>query len=728
MQAALPADTPGMKRRVWFLYLVAGVTMLFSFVFVHSIRVGPLFNAIALSSPIAILIAAKWHRPAQWLPWILVAVGQVLFVGGDILTYNYTRFFGTELPFPSFGDAFYLGVYPFLVGGLLLMVRRRTPGGDRASLIDSLILSVGVGTLSWVFLIAPYVRDPSLTLVQKLVAIGYPLVDLALFTMAVRLAVGTGKRPPAFHLMISSVAVLFVTDSIYGWIVLHGGYDNTTGSLEIGWGLFYLLFGAAALHSSMRTLDNPSPERELKQPRRRIVLLASASLIAPGVLLFQAVSGHAVDVGVLASCAAALFILVLIRLNGLMVDVTEYRRAERALRDAENKYRSLVEGLPAVVYIAEFGAEGSWRYISPQIESIFGFSRDEWMGAEQLWRESILPDDRDQALRAEEGLLSGERRMQCEYRIHGRDGRTIWIREEAEALEDELGTAQLLQGVMYDITEQKQAEEQLVTALETEKEASNQLRAAQEMQNSFLQAVSHDLRTPLTSIMGSALTLEQNEQLDPEDAKDLVRRMATNARKLHRLLTNLLDLDRMSRGIVQPNRNITDLNRLILGVLEEIQAETHPIELTTRQPVYANVDAAQVERIVENLITNAIRYTPDGTPIWASIEEQNDGVVLTIEDAGPGVSEELKQRIFEPFRQGKEIINTHSPGVGIGLSLVARFAELHSGRAWVKDRPGGGASFSVFLPHEGELPGAESAGEPEETADAQVAPSSAASG
>ncbi len=694
-QTALPA-----WRRTWLLYLAAGALPLALFLFdVINLRLGPLFNVIGLSSPIVIVIAVRIHRPEHRLPWYLVAVGQTLFILGDVITYNYDRFFGTELPFPSVGDLFYLSVYPFLVGGILLLIRARSPGRDSASLIDSLIISIGVGTLSWVFLISPYFQDPTLTLNQKLVAMAYPLMDLILFSVAVRLTVGAGRRPAAFYLMIAAVAVLFVTDSIYSWISLHGGYDNTTGYLEGGWGLFYLLFGAAALHPSMRVLEQPTAQVEPAHPRRRILLLAGASLLSPTVRFIESVRHDVLASPVLAASSAIVFVLVLVRLNGLMVDIGQHRKTERRLRDAENKYRSLVEGLPAVVYIAEFGEEGRWRYVSPQVHEILGFSQDEWMNAEMLWRDRIVPQDRERALAAEEQLLNGEGRMHCEYRILGADERLIWIREEAEALPDEGGRPMYLQGVMYDISEQKAAEEQLIKALETEKEAAAGLRKLHDMHNSFLQAVSHDLRTPLTSIMGGALTLARdNGEISPEDGKDLINRIAANAQKLHRLLTNLLDLDRITRGIVEPKRERVDLGTIVMGVLQECTSETHPLEFTTPEPVWASVDAAQVERIVENLVTNAMRYTPVGTPVSVSVLDRGDGVFLTVADSGPGIPDELKLSIFEPFHQGDEVI-PHSPGVGIGLSLVARFAELHGGRAWVQDRPGGGAMFQVYLPH-----------------------------
>ena len=110
----------------------------------------------------------------------------------------------------------------------------------------------------------------------------------------------------------------------------------------------------------------------------------------------------------------------------------------------------------------------------------------------------------------------------------------------------------------------------------------------------------------------------------------------------------------------------------------------------------ADVDPPKVERIVENLLSNAVKHTPPGTPVWASVKAAEDGVLISVEDAGAGIPEELREVVFEPFRQGRETI-AHAPGMGVGLALVARFAELHGGRAWVEERVGGGAAFRVFL-------------------------------
>jgi signal transduction histidine kinase len=117
----------------------------------------------------------------------------------------------------------------------------------------------------------------------------------------------------------------------------------------------------------------------------------------------------------------------------------------------------------------------------------------------------------------------------------------------------------------------------------------------------------------------------------------------------------------------------------------------------TTESVVVPVDPPKVERIVENLLVNAVRHTPNGTSVHVSVMASADGAMILVEDEGDGVPDDLRERIFEEFSQGTDVPQP-SPGVGVGLTLVRRFAEMHHGRAWVEEREGGGASFRVFLP------------------------------
>ncbi len=163
------------------------------------------------------------------------------------------------------------------------------------------------------------------------------------------------------------------------------------------------------------------------------------------------------------------------------------------------------------------------------------------------------------------------------------------------------------------------------------------------------------------------------------------------------MVRDLLDLDRLSRGIIGPKLQVADVGAIVRDLVAQTDiAEGRSVVLDVASVSIA-VDQSKLERIVENLLANTVRHTPEGAHVWVRTRAQDGGALIVVEDDGPGVPAELHEAVFEPFRQGPSQ-SSHSPGAGVGLALVARFAELHQGRAWVEDRPGGGASFRVFLP------------------------------
>jgi PAS domain S-box-containing protein len=372
------------------------------------------------------------------------------------------------------------------------------------------------------------------------------------------------------------------------------------------------------------------------------------------------------------------------------------RRELAELAQSEARYRTVFEELPALVYTEAHAIGGSWLYESRGVEDLVGYTPEE-SGQPGFWKTILHPDDRERVLAEDRRVeLTGDP-WRMEYRSIVKDGRVVWLRDHAVLVHGGPGEPSYWHGFVIDITEQKLAEQAMREALEREQQATRQLRALDEAKNVFLSAVSHELRTPLAAIVGIALTLQRaRSSLAEDDGADLVDRLAANAGKLDRLLSDLLDLDRLNRGIVTPKLRPTDLAALVTRIGTEWQDPGRPLKLAV-EPVVAQVDPAKVERIVENLLANAARHTPPDTPVWVRVARQDQGVLIAVEDAGGGVPPQLRATLFEPFRQGPEV-PTHAPGVGIGLTLVARFAELHGGRAWVEERPGGGSSFRVLLP------------------------------
>jgi PAS domain S-box-containing protein len=377
-----------------------------------------------------------------------------------------------------------------------------------------------------------------------------------------------------------------------------------------------------------------------------------------------------------------------------IVGATIDRRSTRAVAEpTAPSFRSLVERIAAVTYIDVVDDPDVYPYptlyMSPQIESITGYPADAFVRDPGFWDQVIHPDD---LVRIAEMDMdpSARERFEADYRMIARGGNVVWVHDEAEMVSSTPDHREIWHGVLYDITALKEDAER-------EKVAAEKLRALDAMKDTFIDAVSHELRTPVAAILGLSSTLERNDpQLSEEEKQEFVGRITRNAVKLGKLIEDLLDLNRMNYGVlaidVRPLR-VDEIAREVLEVAD--LPATHEIAFLS-EPATALVDRTKVGTIVENLLRNATRHTAPGTPVTLSVHPSSGGALIKVDDAGPGVDPELRESIFEPFQQAGKPVQ----GVGIGLSLVARFAQMHGGRAWVEESPGGGASFCLFLPGE----------------------------
>jgi signal transduction histidine kinase len=256
----------------------------------------------------------------------------------------------------------------------------------------------------------------------------------------------------------------------------------------------------------------------------------------------------------------------------------------------------------------------------------------------------------------------------------------------------------LISIVLHDLEDQELAKDALNRALEHERELVERMRALEALRTNFLTAVSHELRTPLTVVLGIAELLRRRDGAVPHDQQqDLLERLEDNADRLRRLLDDLLDLNRLSEGRRAVSFEPVDLADLVAVVVEEVSPlEDHPLDVLL-EPCLVEAEPTTLRRVVSNLIRNAAVHTPPGTPIAVHLEVAGDRARCRVVDQGVGVPDDAKERIFERFEQGGSAPR-HRPGTGIGLTLVRGFVDLHGGRVWVEDTPGGGATFVVELP------------------------------
>jgi two-component system sensor histidine kinase KdpD len=228
---------------------------------------------------------------------------------------------------------------------------------------------------------------------------------------------------------------------------------------------------------------------------------------------------------------------------------------------------------------------------------------------------------------------------------------------------------------------------------------------AERMRNTLLSSVSHDLRTPLTVIAGSASSLLEGEQnLDSETKHELAQSIYEEARRLDRLVYNLLEMSRLQSGEVKFNKEWYVLEEVIGSALTQLdpQLHNHPvsISLPTDLPL-VQIDALLMERVIINLLENSLKYTPPGTPIEISGLIQDKEILVAVADRGPGLPVGQEERIFEKFYQ---VSPGSARGAGLGLTICRRIIEAHGGRIWAANRPDGGAVFSFAIPLEEDAP------------------------
>jgi diguanylate cyclase len=338
LPAWMPASIPGLRAlgTIPLLYALAatlGIAVHFALP-TGSLEQSAVYDLFGFVSVLAIVAGVIRYRPERPLAWLLIAAAQLLFVVGDVL-WTWMESIG-ESPFPSFADVAYVAGYPLFGLGLALAIRVRVRGGDRAGLLDGVIMAAALALFGWVILVRPVLevaQDP----LALAISAAYPLGDLLLIGVAIGLVAAPGLRSPAFVLLVGGVMVQFAVDVAYAFQVADETY--VAGSLiDAGWMIAYALVAAAALHPSMRDLARPHPVEVAWLGKVRLTFLTLALLTGPILVLMVDVS-LASDVPILAAGSAILSVLVLVRLAGV-VNALARDNAARGTLERELSHRA----------------------------------------------------------------------------------------------------------------------------------------------------------------------------------------------------------------------------------------------------------------------------------------------------------------------------------------------------------------------------------------------------
>lgn len=395
-------------------------------------------------------------------------------------------------------------------------------------------------------------------------------------------------------------------------------------------------------------------------------------------------------------------------------DVSERKRAEIQLRKMEARYRTLVEGIPAVTFMASLEDETTERelYVSPQIEELLGFSQREWVENPILWFTQLHPDDRNRWHEEFARTCAEGQHFRSVYRFLARDGHVVWVHGEAQVVRDESGRPLFLQGVAFDITGIKRAEEELRAlnqtlaervaerTLEVEERAAELARSNQAL-NEFTYVVTHDLREPLRTINSFIQKLvDHYEGQFDATAQDYVARTVNAGKRMGTLIVDLLAYSRVGSEVRTPEP--VECDRALHAALANLQAslEETGADVTADPLPIVVVAPSQLAQLFQNLISNALKFRGEESPrIHVSASRVEDGWEIAVADNGIGIEPHSLERIFRLGVESRLYNRTKYPGHGIGLATCQKIIERHGGRIWAtSDGPGKGTTIHFTLP------------------------------
>ena len=387
------------------------------------------------------------------------------------------------------------------------------------------------------------------------------------------------------------------------------------------------------------------------------------------------------------------------RLIGVGQDISARKEAEAQLRRQEEQYRLLAENVTDVV--THLDPATRLLYVSPSVENLLGYDPEAITGERAI--DLIHPEDRDACVRAVVQALDEGRRPRTEFRVRTKEEGYLWVESVGKELEGTGGRSGLIL-TTRDISERKAREADLVQARDTAEAARQEAERARKeaeqanrLKSAFLANMSHEIRTPLTSVIGFSEVLEEEVEADYARFARLIRQSST---RLKEVLNSVLRLSKLEVGAVEFEPETLDLSTEVQRTVELLQPQAEEKNLTLRMDVPdelpADLDPGATGRILDNLVGNAIKYTPDGGRVDVRLRSDEAWAELQVRDTGKGIDEDLLPNLFEPFVQAPGE-DGRDEGSGLGLAITKRLVEGMDGEIDVDTETGEGTCFTVRL-------------------------------
>lgn len=381
-------------------------------------------------------------------------------------------------------------------------------------------------------------------------------------------------------------------------------------------------------------------------------------------------------------------------------DITERKRAQKVIRESEEKYRNITENIDDFLYT--FERAGNYMrplFYTAAVEKITGYDQADFLGDSKLFLKIIHPDDFADVRKKLSALMRSnvQNSAEMEFRIINKHGNIVWVRNKVNFIKNSSGEIQRVYGLVSDITLKKRAEEEM-------KKSTKDLIKLNETKDRFLSIISHDLRTPFSSILGFTDLLANDEELTNEERKQYVNYIQESSRSMLSLVNSLLDWTRLQTGRIKFEPERLDPSSLIEKSIHSVSGDAlrKRIEIFSRvgKGKFIFVDKSLINQVFNNLLSNAIKFTNSGGKITISVKPASTLSFLefSVRDTGQGIKEENLDKLFSVDTKFTTEGTAGEKGSGLGLSLVKEIIEKHGGIIWAESEYGKGSNFKFTLP------------------------------
>ncbi|HEY6875144.1 MAG TPA: ATP-binding protein [Candidatus Dormibacteraeota bacterium] len=656
-------------------------------------------NVDDIGEAVAALIAAAScayaaHRQfgRTRLAWGFLAASALSWGTGEVIWSIIEIGLNQPVPFPSAADAGYLASVPLAVAAVLTFPSAPSRITTQAqAVLDGAIVALSLVYVSWTFGLGSVYQGSASSVSAQLIGAAYPVGDIVIMAallLAMRRA--SKQQRGIMALLLGGLAAAAVADSSFSYLTASGVYTKTGNITDAGWVIGYLMIALAPFW--------PAPFADLIKKEGPVDLWQMsvpwlALLMAAVVTLVRGANGYSFDQfqAVVAGSLGILLVVSMVLLHRDSLAMLGVRdRAEQQLEQRTNLLNEVITHAPlGVVRVTP-----DYRVVeaNPRMGSLLHAPSQIMIGS--LVSDFLSPEETMRVLELFKPLDSGlVDSIENDSPVKRADGTEVWLHWSVTAVRNRSGKLEYYLAMFEDITAKHQAEEAAAANLAG-------LERLNHLKSEFVSMVSHEFRTALVGIQGFSEIL-MDESTGHEDVKGLATDINSDALRLNRMISEMLDLDRMEAGKVRLNPKPVDINGLVRDVVDRARAASSAhiirIDLDQALPIIT-ADSDRLIQVISNLLSNAVKYSPDGGEVKISTTLENGQVHVAVTDQGVGIAPENIGRVFGRYERFESNKTSKVVGTGLGLAISRQIIELHGGKIWVESKVGKGSTFQFTVP------------------------------